>query len=642
MKKYNYILLGMLSLFFVTTLTSCSDYFDQVPDDRLSLEEIFKTRDGALKYLSNVYTFLPDEFNQRQVHETSLYRTPGPWTGASDETEWTSSGNKAKLINNNSIDATENTMVLYRWKSWYSGIHESAVFTKYVDQAPLTASERAQWKAEAKALRAIYYFYLVRTYGPVPVLEDDYALDTPSNELQLSRSTVDRCFDFIVSELKEAQNAGLLEDASSDKTTGVGRIDKAIAQAFIIEALTYRASWLFNGECTYYADMANPDGTRLFPSKPDAATIKADWQKVVTECQKFFADYGNRFQLMYTDKSGKSVAGPDAEGFNPYESYRRAIRTLFSEMGNNKEMIFYRMDNAAGTMQYDRMPNKSGNTNDYRGGSLLGATQEMVDAYFMANGMSPVTGYAADGVTPIINEASGYKEDGTSSSDYKSADGTLYAPAGTRNMYVNREPRFYADITFSNSKWFSGTEGDYTVDFTYSGNCGKAQGNNDFTSTGYLVRKNMDSGDCNQNLVCVLLRLTNIYFDYIEALAYVDPSHADIWKYMNLIRERAGIPGYGTASLPKATTTSEIMKLIQKEKRIELSFENCRYFDVRRWGLTNEFFNKPVHGMNVNYDGNEFYKRTEITSRNFDRQYFFPIPQSEIDIDKNLVQNEGF
>ena len=85
-----------------------------------------------------------------------------------------------------------------------------------------------------------------------------------------------------------------------------------------------------------------------------------------------------------------------------------------------------------------------------------------------------------------------------------------------------------------------------------------------------------------------------------------------------------------------------IMKLIQKEKRIELSFENCRYFDVRRWGLTNEFFNKPVHGMNVNYDGNEFYKRTEITSRNFDRQYFFPIPQSEIDIDKNLVQNEGF
>lgn len=111
---------------------------------------------------------------------------------------------------------------------------------------------------------------------------------------------------------------------------------------------------------------------------------------------------------------------------------------------------------------------------------------------------------------------------------------------------------------------------------------------------------------------------------------------------MNLIRERAGIPDMVLPVCLKATTTSEIMKLIQKEKRIELSFENCRYFDVRRWGLTNEFFNKPVHGMNVNYDGNEFYKRTEITSRNFDRQYFFPIPQSEIDIDKNLVKMKAF
>lgn len=74
-------------------------------------------------------------------------------------------------------------------------------------------------------------------------------------------------------------------------------------------------------------------------------------------------------------------------------------------------MIFYRLDNAAGTMQYDRMPNRSGNTTNYRGGSLLGATQEMVDAYFMSNGESPISGYSADGVTPIINEKSDYVEE---------------------------------------------------------------------------------------------------------------------------------------------------------------------------------------------------------------------------------------
>lgn len=153
-EKYNYIIVSLLACLLTT---SCNDYFDQVPDDRLSLKEIFTTRDGALRYLSNVYTFLPDEFNQRQVHETSLYRTPGPWTGSSDEAEWTND-NKGKLINNNSIDATEGTMVLYRWKSWFSGIHEAAVFTENVGQAPLTVTERNQWKAEARALRAIYYF----------------------------------------------------------------------------------------------------------------------------------------------------------------------------------------------------------------------------------------------------------------------------------------------------------------------------------------------------------------------------------------------------------------------------------------------------------------------------------------------------
>ena len=209
-------------------------------------------------------------------------------------------------------------------------------------------------------------------------------------------------------------------------------------------------------------------------------------------------------------------------------------------------------------------------------------------------------------------------------------------------MYVNREPRFYTDITFSNSIWFEGNEGGYTVDFTYNGSCGKKQGKNDYTSTGYLVRKCMDSGENNQKLVCVLLRLTNIYFNYIEALAHVDPTNEDIWTYMNIIRKRAGIPGYGeTPRLVKPTTSAEVLDLVRKEKRIELSFENCRYFDIRRWGLV-EYFNKPVHGMNVNYDGNEFFKRTEIVNRTFDRQYFFPIPQSEIDIDKNLVQNTGF
>ena len=645
-KNNNNFILSLLSLLML--MTSCSDYFDQVPDDRLSVDQVFQTRDGALGFLAGVYTYIPDEFNQRQVHETSLYRTSGPWTAASDETEYVIADNKAKLINNNTINATEGTMVKYRWKSWFTGIHEAAEFIENIDQVPadqIGTVEKEQWKAEAKALRAIYYFYLVRAYGPVPVLEENYAQDTPTDDLQLPRSTVDECFTFIVNQLKEAQNEGLLENATSDAVSGLGRIDKSVAQAFIIEALTFRASWLFNGECSYYANLENNDGTKLFPATPAESIIKANWQKVIDESEKFFSQYGDRYQLMYTDMNGDEISGPDATNFDPYESYRRAMRTPRNELNNNKEMIFYRIDNSAGTMEYDRMPNdRRISDGNYKGGSLLGATQEQVDAYFMKNGLSPIAGYKADGVTPVINEASGYVETGLSKETYTSATEQVYAPLGTRMMYVNREPRFYADITFNGQRWFEGTNGGNITDFTYSGSCGKKGGVNDYTSTGYLVRKCMGAGDRNQSLVCVLIRLPNLYFDYMEALCHVNPTSDKLWEYMNRIRKRAGIPMYGegNGALARPSNQDEIMELIQKEKRVELSFENCRYFDVRRWGLATEYFDRPIHGMNINADGEDFYQRSQVIDRTFERQYFFPIPQEEIDIDKNLVQNTGY
>ncbi|WP_218917239.1 RagB/SusD family nutrient uptake outer membrane protein [Niabella ginsenosidivorans] len=640
--------LKCMILLLVLSAGACSKYFDQVPQDRLSTNEIFQTRSGALGYLANVYTYIPDEFNQRQVHETALYRTPGPWTAASDEAEYVLSDNKAKLINNNTLDATDQTMVKYRWKSWFTGIQQAEAFIANIDKAPadqVSTSEKIQWKAEAKAMRAIYYFYLVRTYGPVPVLKENYTQDTPTDELQLPRSTVDECFNYIVEQLKEAQNEGLLDNAATDAVSGLGRIDKAIAQAFIIEALTFRASWLFDGECSYYAGLANNDGQKLFPEKPSAATIRSNWQKVADECATFLNTYGTRYRLMYTNKNGTVVGSADAADFDPYESYRRGVRTLRSDMASNTEMIFYRIDNSAGTMEYDRMPNDHRiSDGNYKGGSLLGATQEQVDAYFMNNGMSPITGYKANGITPSINEASGYVEDGVSKADYTSATGQVYAPAGARMMYVNREPRFYADITFSGQKWFAGTNGGNITDFTYSGACGKLYGVNDYSSTGYLVRKHMGAGDRNQSLICILLRLPNIYFNYMEALCHIDPTSAELWKYMNAIRKRAGIPMYGEGAnaLPRPADANSVMDLIRKEKRVELGFENTRYFDLRRWGLATEFFNKAVHGMNINADGNDFFVRSKVIDRSFNRQYFFPIPQGEIDIDKNLVQNTGY
>jgi len=72
-------------------------------------------------------------------------------------------------------------------------------------------------------------------------------------------------------------------------------------------------------------------------------------------------------------------------------------------------------------------------------------------------------------------------------------------------------------------------------------------------------------------------------------------------------------------------------------------FEYTRYFDVRRWNVAKEKLNKAIYGMNIMGDGADFYKRTKIEDRVFEnRQNFFPIPQREIDINKQLVQNPGY
>ena len=78
------------------------------------------------------------------------------------------------------------------------------------------------------------------------------------------------------------------------------------------------------------------------------------------------------------------------------------------------------------------------------GWSGLCPTQELVDAYEMADGTTPILGYNADG-SPIINSESGYSEEGFT----EEADAEGYYPENTFNMFVDREPRFYATVTYS-------------------------------------------------------------------------------------------------------------------------------------------------------------------------------------------------
>ena len=138
------------------------------------------------------------------------------------------------------------------------------------------------------------------------------------------------------------------------------------------------------------------------------------------------------------------------------------------------------------------------------------------------------------------------------------------------------------------------------------------------------------------------MRLAEIYLGYAEALNEYAPGNADILKYTNLIRERAGIPELA-AGLSKEVMRERILL----ERRIELAFERHRYFDSRRWLTAEKTDGGPFYGLDIDkgtsFTDLAFFKRVVFETRVFsDKNYLFPIPQSEIDKDVNLVQNPGW
>jgi len=82
---------------------------------------------------------------------------------------------------------------------------------------------------------------------------------------------------------------------------------------------------------------------------------------------------------------------------------------------------------------------------------------------------------------------------------------------------------------------------------------------------------------------------------------------------------------------------------IRNERRVELAFENVRYFDTRRWKIAPQTDAGPFYGMNMYADESAFYQKTQTETRVFyPRDYFFPIPESEVLIDNLIVQNTGW
>ncbi len=572
-------------------LSGCEKYLDRQPDDMLTLDKVFSNKLENIKYLASVYSYLP-----------SIFDPYNNLTAVTDEADFVWTGVGGNNINRG--DWSPTYIPYDRFSNFYRAIRSATVYMSRGGECKECDAESPgitkQYMAEARAMRAWYYALLLQQYGPVAIISTPISVDSEVSDLQIPRNSYDEVVDFIVSELDAASADLPLQNLSAD----FGRVNKKVAMAMKSRVLLYAASPLWNGN-TDFASFKNLDGKQLVNQTYDANKWKkaADAAKAVIDLMP---------NGLYKKNNAAGV-------FDPKLSYQYLSIDRW-----NKEIIWARNGEANNWEHHLAIRQISG----WNG---VGVTQQMVDAYHMSNGKR------------IDEQGSGYVETGFSTV------ATEYAKAGTWNMYVNREPRFYANVTYNGAEWiWKGENGlsPIKVELYNTGRAGAA-GSHDHSETGYLLHRFINPGNNIANWVGspqheIYFRLADLYLSYAEALNEVSPGNADILKYVNLVRERGGIP-----TLQPGGGQAVVKELIHHERRIEMAFEQHRVWDTRRWKIAEQTDGGPMWGMNVRSGSSfadvSFYTRRIFETRVFQKKhYLWPIPQSEVERNKAWVQNPGW
>ena len=126
----------------------------------------------------------------------------------------------------------------------------------------MTEEERLRWLAEVKVLKAFYHFWLLRMYGPIPIIRDNLYVGVSLEETQVSRNSVDSVVGYIVELIDEVIESDALPGIISYIYTEQGRITLPIAKAIKAKALVLAASPIFNGN-TDFSELIDDNGNFL-------------------------------------------------------------------------------------------------------------------------------------------------------------------------------------------------------------------------------------------------------------------------------------------------------------------------------------------------------------------------------------------
>lgn len=293
------------------------------------------------------------------------------------------------------------------------------------------------------------------------------------------------------------------------------------------------------------------------------------------------------------------------------------IYSLYPEYGKsylasalyNPEVIWARLTNQK--LFPDFSVEQSLFPNGYYGFGQVNPLQNMVDEYEMLSGKLP-------------------------------KDDPAYDP---QNPYINRDPRFYDCILYDGAM-FQGRQVETFIPNGKDTNEGTVTPWN-AGETGYYVRKFLDESIVNPggtnsgDSPWPFFRYNEVLLNYAEAKYYLG-DEATCRQYINMIRSRPSV------NMPPVTESGlALLEKLRHERKIELYFEEHRWFDVRRWKIAPEVLSLPGRAVVINRDivtGVKTYTYLDNFQPRFfpDKFYYLPIPQDEMNKNPKLVQNPGY
>jgi len=658
-------------------------------DERMTTEDAFANPDYANRWLARAYSFLGSNYMQDVSSKKSV-----PFNFADDMYYGDENDGYKRWKNGEYSENGLNGESLEIWNTAYKGIRQASVFLNNIDiNKEFSEKEIVDLKGQARFLRAYFYWELLKVYGPIPIVPDDGIDYTKEYDaIAQRRNTYEECADYLSNELAEAAKGLPLQQGIQQ----IARPTRGAALALRARVLLFAASPLANGKAPadVAAALVNKDGTPLLSSSYD----ETKWAKAAAAA-KDVMDLGQyQLYVAYKKESGDiaypaTVTPPQDNEFSnqnwpagwndidPFESYRAVFNGTVPAF-QNPELIFTHGQNQGSeginVLVLHQLPRLEG-----KGYNSHGMTQKQIDAYYMNDG-SDIPGM--NDMYAGRSEYQGRANTEKRPAEFVQQEELVNYPelgpqgVGVSKQYAQREPRFYASVSYNGSTWnflnakVENDEKKNVQIFYYRGDPNGYKNTTYWPRSGIGIKKYIHPDDISNVAVTAYdrsrmkdkvdpaIRYAEVLLIYAEALNELNGSYnisswdgqkmhtisrnvAEMKTGIQPIRIRAGLPDY--TSDEYADPDKFRMKL-KRERQIELFAEGQRYFDLRRWTDAPAEESAPVYGCNA-YSTQEqavlFHTPVAIPSLPSIftlKMWFWPINFTELRRNNQLVQNPGW